>query len=113
MNRTSDIQVFDRALLRRRRDRVSGRAAEHGFLFEEVSQNILERLALVKKEFPVVLDLGSAHGHLSDKLRQRPGTGTVISADLSGNVGQAGIVTPVVLDVEMPNGICTRLNSSH
>jgi len=60
--------LFDRALLRRRRDRAAGKLADHDFLFEEVALRLAERLEEVRRDFPLALDLGSHHGSLARAL---------------------------------------------
>jgi len=84
--------VFDRALLRQRRARADENAA---FLFDEVAERLSSRLEVVRKEFPLVLDLGRANGALTRKLQQRKGTEKVISADITSAHG-----ADVVLDAE-------------
>lgn len=72
------------------------------FLFEEVANRLLERLSLVRKELPVVLDLGCGDGFLSSELRKRNGTHLVISADTSyALLGQNINTGGVVADAEM------------
>lgn len=77
------MQVFDRTLLRQRRDRAALTAADYDFLLRETAQNLADRLSLVKKKLPLILDLGGAHGVLAELLRDRAGTETVITTDLS------------------------------
>ena len=76
-------QIFDRLLLARRRDRAAARAHGHDFLLDRVADDLLERLAVVRRQFPKVLDLGAHHGTLSRRLRALPGTEMVIGAELS------------------------------
>ena len=64
----SDIQVFDRQLLRRRRDRAAAGIIAHDFLFREVAARLAERLAEVRRDFPLALDLGCHHGCLARAL---------------------------------------------
>ncbi len=75
--------VFDRSLLRLRRDRAAADILQYDFLFREVAERLLDRLTIVRKDFPVILDLGGGHGVLSEKLRQRSGTEYVVTSDLS------------------------------
>jgi NADH dehydrogenase [ubiquinone] 1 alpha subcomplex assembly factor 5 len=77
------IEVFDRKLLRLRRDRAAGKIDQYDFLFKEVADRLMERLDVVKKELPVIVDLGGAHGKLTQKLKQRAGTQQVIRMDTS------------------------------
>lgn len=75
--------VFDRSLLRLHRDRAAADILQYDFLFREVAERLLDRLTIVRKDFPVILDLGGGHGVLSEKLRQRSGTEYVVTSDLS------------------------------
>jgi NADH dehydrogenase [ubiquinone] 1 alpha subcomplex assembly factor 5 len=74
---------FNRHLLRLRRDRAASRFSEFDFLFVEAAERLMERLAIVKRGFPLVLDLGCHDGILSRELRGRSGVEMVFSADLS------------------------------
>lgn len=87
------IRVFDRSLLRRRRDRAAERIADFDFLLEDVGARLMERLELVKKSFPVAVDLGG-HGVMSRRLRARAGTDFVVTSDISPLMaaqGDAGV----------------------
>ncbi len=59
MNQTGTMQVFDRALLRRRRRRAAESFADHDFLFREIAARLRERLGEVRRSFPSVLEMGS------------------------------------------------------
>jgi SAM-dependent methyltransferase len=74
------IEVFDRRLLRQRRDRAARDIGNYDFLFADVAERLAERLEVVKKTFPVVVTLG---GFLDTHLRQRQGTAQIISMDTS------------------------------
>jgi SAM-dependent methyltransferase len=77
-------RIFDRALLRRRRERIALVAEPHrDFLFAESGERMLDRLDDVRRRFPLALDLGSRDGLLSRLLRGRGGIETLIQADLS------------------------------
>jgi NADH dehydrogenase [ubiquinone] 1 alpha subcomplex assembly factor 5 len=62
---------FDRRLRRVRRDRAAGRFAQADYLHRLVADELIERLALVKRDFSVALDLGCAGGYLCERLRER------------------------------------------
>jgi SAM-dependent methyltransferase len=81
-------RIFDRALLRRRRDRVALRYAggAHDFLFAEAGERLLDRLDDVTRRFPLALDLGARHGLLARLLRGRGGIETLIAGDLSAGL---------------------------
>jgi hypothetical protein len=50
--------IFDRRSRRRRRDRAQARFGEHDFLRAAMLDGIADRLAIVKRSFSDVLDLG-------------------------------------------------------
>jgi SAM-dependent methyltransferase len=94
-------KIFDRALLRRRRERIARTAdPRRDFLFAESGERMLDRLDDVKRRFPRALDLGSRDGLLGRLLQGRGGVETLIQGDLSlGLLRQAGART-VQLDEE-------------
>lgn len=75
--------VFDRNLLRMRRDRAAARISGYDFLLRDVADRLMERLDVIRREFPVVLDLGGGHGVLSERLLERKGTCHVVTSDIS------------------------------
>ncbi len=91
--------LFDRRLLRQRRDRAARQGAVD-FLFAEVTERLMERLDIVKRVFPCVLDLGCAHGQLSEKLKKRQGTAYVVGADSSFSLAKKN-ANGIVADAEM------------
>ena len=98
---TSAIHIFDRNLLRRRRDRAAGNIADFDFLLRDVADRLWDRLELIKKSFPLVLDLGGGHGVLSQRLTGREGTQSVISSDMSVRMAARSPVPSVVADEEL------------
>ena len=80
---TADHDIFDRALLVRRRDRVAAGAQGHEFLLARVADDLIERLAAVQRRFPAALNLGAYHGLLARRLRQVPGVEMVVDAEPS------------------------------
>ncbi|MGQ0664471.1 MAG: methyltransferase domain-containing protein [Pseudomonadota bacterium] len=76
-------KVFDRRAVRRHRDRAAKHLSDHDFLFREVGQRLVERLELVKRRFPVALDLGAHGGTLGALLGGRGGIETLVQCDLS------------------------------
>lgn len=85
-------KIFDRALLRRRRDRIAAVVdPRRDFLFAESGERMLDRLDDVRRRFPLALDLGSRDGLLGRLLQGRGGVETLIQGDLSlGLARQAG-----------------------
>jgi len=78
---TSEHDIFDRALLVRRRNRAAADAVRHDFLLARVADDLMERLAAIQRRFPVVLNLGAYHGLIGRRLRQVPGVEMVIDAE--------------------------------
>jgi SAM-dependent methyltransferase len=54
--------LFNRDLLRRRRARVAAGAVAHDFLLARVAEDLAERVAVVRRRFGSVLELGAHHG---------------------------------------------------
>jgi len=78
---TAEHDIFDRALLVRRRNRAAAEAGNHEFLLARVADDLIERLAAVQRRFPIALDLGAHHGLLGRRLRQVPGVEMVVEAE--------------------------------
>ncbi len=57
--------VFDRALVRRRRERAVGSGGAQDFLFAEVAGRLADRLIDVRRSFDTGIDLGSRGGHMA------------------------------------------------
>ena len=83
-------EIFDRRLVRRRRDRAAPGFAEYSFLYDEVCSRLVERLALINRQFPRTLVLGARTGGLAAELRGRPDIETLVQADLSPGMLAAG-----------------------
>ncbi|MGF1457214.1 MAG: methyltransferase domain-containing protein [Alphaproteobacteria bacterium] len=58
-------QVFDRTLVRMRRDRAAARFDAHGFLHDRVAFDFSERLSAINRQFEAVLDLGCRTGRFA------------------------------------------------
>lgn len=101
---SDQLHIFDRATVRRHRDRAAPLLDEHGFLFAEVADRLADRLDDVLREFPTALDLGCHGGDLAGLLAGRKGIQTIVSADLSEPMAQrAGTLPgslPLVCDEE-------------
>ena len=79
-----DAEIFDRALLRWRRNRTAALAAQHDFLLAHVADDLLQRLALVRRQFAVALNLGAQHGLLGQRVAALPGVELVIDMEATG-----------------------------
>ena len=76
-------RVFDRRLVRARRDRWASVLGQHDFLFREVADRLADRLGDVTRRFPLALDLGARSGILAETLGVRGGIETLVQAELS------------------------------
>ena len=82
---------FDRRLLRRRRDRAAANLGGFDFLLAEVAERIADRLADVRRTFPLAADLGCHTGQIGRVLAGRGGIETLVHCDLAqGMAGRAG-----------------------
>ncbi len=79
----SALTVFDRALVRRRRDRAAAGFAGYDFLLADTAAELAERLSWVKRDFPRALDLGCHHGAAGRLAAAAKGVETLVSCDLS------------------------------
>ena len=77
------LRIFDRSLVRRRRDRLAADFASGGFLVREVIERLLERLLDVRRQFRRVMILGAPAGLVETQIRSHPGLELVIAADES------------------------------
>ncbi|WP_207483593.1 methyltransferase domain-containing protein [Arenibaculum pallidiluteum] len=84
MSDSDAMTVFDRALVRRRRDRAAPGFHGHSFLVEEVAERLVDRLHDVRQGFTTALDLGCHRGELGRRLLAAgKGVETLASCDLS------------------------------
>jgi len=80
-------RLFDRSLHRARLDRAALDFAAADFLKTRAAGDMVERIEIILRDFPVCVDLGSRSGIFSLILSNsdaRPRVGTVIETDLSG-----------------------------
>ena len=93
------MRIFDRRLVRLRRDRLAAGFEESGFLVREVIERLLERLVDIRRVFRRVLLLGAPAGLVEAALRGRPGLELVVAADETAAIlGPDGL--RVVVDSE-------------
>jgi SAM-dependent methyltransferase len=78
---SSPHTIFDASLLTTRRNRAAAGASTHDFLLARVADDLSERLAIVQRDFPTVLDLGSHHGALGRRIAESPNVGQLVSLD--------------------------------
>lgn len=75
--------VFDRALLRRRRDRAAPRLAAHDFLYLDAADRLVDRLEDMDRSFDRALDLGCHGGEIGRALEAAGKVGWLAQSDLS------------------------------
>jgi SAM-dependent methyltransferase len=80
---------FDRRAVRAHRDRAAALLPEHDFLFREVADRLVDRLADVTRKFPRALDLGCHGGEIAGALSGRGGIETLVQCDLSPAMARA------------------------
>jgi SAM-dependent methyltransferase len=78
-------RIFDQRLIRARRDRIAAMptATEADFLLARVADDFVERLGIVRREFPLAANIGAYHGLLAERLRELPNVGTIIDVETS------------------------------
>jgi NADH dehydrogenase [ubiquinone] 1 alpha subcomplex assembly factor 5 len=81
-----DPVIFDRALLRQRRHRAATAASRHEYLIAQAAQDLIERLAIVRRRFPVAVNLGAHHGLLGAGLQSLPGIEVVVQMEAAGGL---------------------------
>lgn len=98
----SPHRIFDRALLARRRDRLSNEREQVEFLYHHVADDIAERLSFMRRDFRVILDIGAGAGVLGRRLTAA-GTGAelIIAMDMSPNLLARATTPKVVADEEL------------
>ncbi len=80
---TDTMIVFDRSLVRRRRDRAAEKLADHDFLFREIAERLVDRLNDIGRKFDRALDLGCHSGALAHALTGSDKVGWLVQSDLS------------------------------
>ena len=93
------MQVFDRALVRRRRDRAAATVARVAPILEACADRLLDRLDDTTRRFSRALDLGG-RGVLAPRLAAR-GIPFVVSADLSARMAARAGGLAVAADEEL------------
>ncbi len=80
---SDEMTVFDRSLVRARRNRAASGFHEFDFLFREVADRLADRLEDITRSFPMALDIGSHGDVLASELQGRGQIETLIQCDLS------------------------------
>ncbi|WP_020694232.1 methyltransferase domain-containing protein [Reyranella massiliensis] len=100
MTSPDPLLVFDRATLRRRRERAARDWESHAFLKREIAGRLVERLDDVRRHFALALDLGSHGDEIAIALRDRRSVGDLIRSDLAERFARCAGGSAVVADEE-------------
>ena len=92
--------VFDRGLVRRRRERAVAGGDRSDFLFSEVASRVADRLNDVKRSFSAGLDLGSRGGHLARAVLETGRVERLYASDPSPLLARQAAVNAVAADEE-------------
>ena len=96
----SPPKVFDRRLLASHRRRAVHGGAIPDFLLQRVADDFVDRLSVINRSFPKVLNLGAATGAVSAALAGVVGSDLMINADLVGVPAPADGAVGIVNDEE-------------
>jgi SAM-dependent methyltransferase len=78
---SDDRHLFDRKLLRTRRERFAHEIEARSFLLDHVAREIAERVELMLRPFPLALDLGAYRGALGRNVAALPSVESMIYAE--------------------------------
>jgi len=95
--------LFDRALHRRRLERAAAGFAGADFLKRRAAQDVVSRLEIILRDFPITVDLGARNGALASVLSDSPARariGFLVETDLSARMLAGRTGARVVLDEE-------------
>lgn len=92
--------VFDRAMLRHRRERAAAQWSGHAFLKREIAERLIERLGDVRRHFALALDLGSHGDEVAAALGARSIVEHLIRCDLGEGFARQAQGPAVVADEE-------------
>ncbi len=97
---TNDIQIFNRKLIQKRRDRAAAHINNHDFIINLASDYTVERLADMGCNLPLALDLGCHGGQLGKKIIENRISEEIIYSDLSTKMVQQVDGLKIVADEE-------------
>lgn len=101
MTTPDPLLVFDRGLVRRRRERAVLRGDTSDFLFSEIADRLADRLSDVRRSFAVGVDLGSRGGHMVRATLATGRVGTLYAMDPSPALAARLPVPAIAADEEM------------
>jgi SAM-dependent methyltransferase len=94
------LLIFDRSLLRARRERAARAWDRTSFLKREIAERLVDRLGDVRRTFPLALDLGSHGDEIARALAGRPNVGTLVRSDLGLAFASRAAGPAIVADEE-------------
>ena len=94
------LLVFDRDVLRLRRERAARRWDRQAFLKREIADRLVERLADVRRAFPLALDIGCHGDEIAEALGQSKTVGTLVRSDLGFGFARRAHGPSLVADAE-------------
>ncbi|HZO45447.1 MAG TPA: methyltransferase domain-containing protein [Xanthobacteraceae bacterium] len=98
---SSNPIIFDRQLLRARRQRAQRRGASD-FLVERVADEMAERLSVVLRQFDLAVDLGTAGGAVRRALAASGKVGAVVTANSLATPAPASTLAVVADEEALP-----------
>jgi SAM-dependent methyltransferase len=97
---TDPLLVFDRTILRNRRERAARRWGEQAFLKREIAGRVVERLDDVRRSFPLALDLGCHGDEIASALGPSSSVGALVRADIGEGFARTAQGPAIVADEE-------------
>ena len=95
------VQVFDRATVRRNRERAAASFADHDFLFREVGERLVDRLDDLTRQFPLAVEIGARDGLLKGLLVGHGGVETLVETNLSIRASGDALSLGTICDEEL------------
>jgi len=80
------IEIFSKQKIKLSRNRVIKNIVKKNYLFDEINKRLLERLSIIKKKFPNVLEIGSRIGNTLNMFPKNSFTKNIILTDISRNM---------------------------
>lgn len=80
---SEQVRIFNRRLMRKRRDAAATRPADVDFLRVEAAARLAERLDDTTHTFPLAALIGNGRGHLAQALQGRAGIEQAVTLDIS------------------------------
>lgn len=94
------LLIFDRAVLRARRDRAARDWNQHAFLKREIAERLVERVRDVRRTFPLALDLGCHGDEIATAFRDREPVSQLVRSDFAFNFARRTGGLAIVADEE-------------